>query len=162
MAGYKCVDLEQLMRGVRGVPRGAGVYSIHWFRNGGYVSVHRILRLDAKSVLYIGSASSLRKRLRTLVNALSDLYYGQPKRGKHTFATSMAYTGIFKNIGLSEPRVCFKAFGSGEGAQYYESLALFEYSRRHGEPPPLTQLLAGEKSATTAYRSAVKHASTAG
>ena len=48
--------IELASNGFRDVPTKPGVYVVFWIRDGKPVPIHRILGVDNKGVLYIGSA----------------------------------------------------------------------------------------------------------
>lgn len=122
----------------KSVPETAGVYVIFWFRDGKPVPIHRILGVDERGVIYIGSTKeSLKKRLRRLWISI-EMAYGRRirKRYPHTFGVSLLYTRFHTVIRDDELMIFYNSFNPDE-ADYQEKLALFEYTRRYGEPPPL-------------------------
>jgi len=115
-----------------------GVYVVFWFRDGKPVPIHRILGVDERGVVYIGSTKkSLKNRLRRLWIS-AEMAYGRRVRKKypHTFGVSLLYTGLHTVIGDDELTIFYKSFNPDE-ADYQEKLAILEYTRRYGEPPPL-------------------------
>jgi len=124
--------------GFKDVPKIAGVYVISWYRDGNPVPIRRILDADERGVVYIGSTKeSLKKRLRKLWISI-EMAYGRRTRKKypHTFGVSLLYTSLHTVIKDNELMIFYKSF-TPEEADYQEKLALFEYTRRYGEPPPL-------------------------
>jgi len=143
--------LKQLMElasnRFRSVPVKPGVYAVFWIRGGKPVSIHRILGVDNKGVLYIGSASRSkkgaknRKWLRGRVKALwisieKACSRRERKCYPHTFGPSLVYTGLNNVIRDEELWIYFKEFSADE-ARYQEKRAILEYTKRYGEPPPL-------------------------
>jgi len=121
-----------------GVPETPGVYVVFWFRDGKPVPIHRILGVDVRGVVYIGSTKeSLKKRLRRLWISI-EMAYGHRvrKRYPHTFGISLLYTRLHTVIRDDELTIFYKSFNPDE-ADYQEKLAILEYTRRYGEPPPL-------------------------
>jgi len=120
----------------KSVPKGPGVYVVFWMRDGKPIPISRILGTDERGILYIGATRGLKRRLKKLWNSI-DAIRGKRKRKKfHTFVRSLVYTGLLNIIKDDELRVYFKEF-SKEDAEYQEKLALLEYTRKYGEPPPL-------------------------
>ena len=133
-----CKPLVGLVKGgFRGVPERAGVYVVFWAKNGKPVAIPRIRCLDEKGVLYIGSAKNLRQRVRNLWTSIKVARrFGVRKKYPHTFVVSLVYTGLLDTIADQELCFYFKAFDE-QNARHQEKAALFEYTRRYGEPPPL-------------------------
>jgi len=132
--------VELVANDFKNVPKRPGVYIIFWIRDRKPRPIHRILGTDKKGILYIGATRSkkgLRGRLRDLRVSVQ-MVRGQRKRKRypHTFGPSLAYTGLSNIIKDNELGVYFKEF-SKEDAENQEKSALFEYTRKYGEPPPL-------------------------
>jgi len=130
--------VELSASGFRSVPTNPGVYIVFWWRNGKPVPISRVLGVDMKGVLYIGGTTgSLRRRLK-------DLWYSvrAARKGKHeweyphTLGVSLAYTGLLNIIKDNELAIYYKDMDRSE-AELQEKLAILEYTRRYGEPPPL-------------------------
>jgi hypothetical protein len=99
--------------------------------------------IDRAGVLCIGSTKNLKSRLKNLkryvINALR-VARGKVttiKEYKHTLALSLLYMGLAKKISENELLVCYKIFSDEKEARIQEALALYEYTKRYGEPPPL-------------------------
>ena len=124
----------------RSVPIRPGVYVIYWVKDGKPVPVQRILGVDERGILYIGTTrgeKGLRGRIRDLWISI-EIVRGHRRRKKypHTFGPSLVYTGLHNLIKDEELRIYFKEFSIDE-AEYQEKRAILEYTRRYGEPPPL-------------------------
>jgi len=115
-----------------------GVYIVFWMKNSRCVEIPRMLRIDRKGVLYIGSSKKLKNRLRNLWISLQ-MARSRAKRKKypHTFGPSLIYTGLIDRILDEELMICFKHFKNENYAKDQEKLALLKYTRYYGEPPPL-------------------------
>mgnify|MGYP000249114699 CR=1 FL=1 len=143
--------IELALKGFRDLPTKPGVYIVFWVREGKPVPIPRILGVDERGVLYIGSAGKgkgkdvecaegkkgLRKRIRNLWISI-EMVYGHRERGRypHTFGPSLVYTGLYKVIGVEDLWIYYKVFNVCE-AGYQEKLAILKYTNKYGEPPPL-------------------------
>jgi hypothetical protein len=134
------------------LPAKPGVYIVFWFRGGRPAPIPRILGVDERGTLYIGSAGKsktkgraksvsrvkgLRDRIRELWISIK-MAYGlkERKRYPHTFGPSLVYTGLCKVINAEDLWIYYKVFDECE-AEYQERLAILEHTRGYGEPPPL-------------------------
>ena len=135
----------------RDVPTEPGVYIVFWVREGRPVPIPRILGVDERGVLYIGSTGKsrnkdgkstksdegLRKRIRNLWISIEMVYDRRKrKRYPHTFGPSLVYTGLYKVIGVEDLWIYYKVFNVCE-AGYQEKLAILKYTNKYCEPPPL-------------------------
>uniref|UniRef100_A0A7J3ZJG6 GIY-YIG nuclease family protein n=1 Tax=Fervidicoccus fontis TaxID=683846 RepID=A0A7J3ZJG6_9CREN len=141
---------ELALKRFRGLPIEPGVYVVFWIRGGGPVRIPRILGVDERGILYVGSTGrgggderraksrrGLRGRIRSLWISI-EMAYGRRERRRypHTLGPSLAYTGLHKAVGVDDLWIYYKVFGARE-AVHQERLAILEYARRYGEPPPL-------------------------
>ena len=124
----------------RDVPTEPSVYVVFWVRDGKPVPIPRILGVDEKGVLYIGTTRSkkgLRRRIRDLwISVQMARRHIEGKHYPHTFGPSLVYTGLHNLIRDEELWSYFKEFSIYE-AEYQEKRAILEYTSRYGEPPPL-------------------------
>ena len=137
------------------VPTEPGVYIVFWVREGRPVPIPRILGVDERGALYIGSTGKgkgkdvecargkkgLRDRIRELWISIEMVYsFRRRKRYPHTFGLSLVYTGLYKVICVEDLWIYYKVFNACE-AEYQEKLAIFECTSRYGEPPPLNLMV---------------------
>uniref|UniRef100_A0A7J2TBH3 GIY-YIG nuclease family protein n=1 Tax=Ignisphaera aggregans TaxID=334771 RepID=A0A7J2TBH3_9CREN len=143
--------IELVLKGFRNLPTKPGVYIVFWVREGKPVPIPRILSVDERGVLYIGSTGKgkgkdvecvegkkgLRDRIRELWISI-EMVYGRKERRRypHTFGPSLIYTGLYKVISVEDLWIYYKVFNACE-AEDQEKLAILEYTSRYGEPPPL-------------------------
>ena len=140
--GVRLVDLDRTR--FTGVPKQPGVYFVCWVRNGKPVPIQRLLSVDENGILYIGSTKAkagLRGRLRQLWNSVKKAREGKGT-GPHTFGPTLVYTSLIsrnnrKGIKIDELVVWYKAYDDGRYAEAQEKMAIYEYTNRYGEPPPL-------------------------
>lgn len=120
------------------IPKKPGVYIVFWVKDGKPRSINRILGIDERGVLYIGSTkASLRRRLRDMWRSVEVARCRiKLKKYPHTFGPSLLYTGLHELIADQELWVFFKEFGEN-AAKKQEMSAILEYTRKYGEPPPL-------------------------
>jgi hypothetical protein len=122
-------------RGVRDRP---GVYVIFWIKDGEHVAIKRVSKEDQRGVLYIGSSTSLRRRIKELWRSIEIAEGIRNRKGyPHTFGPSLIYTGLFHYIKGEDLWVYAKEFATKNEAEAQEKQALLEYTRTFGEPPPL-------------------------
>ncbi len=122
-----------------------GVYLIRWVKEGRPVPIPRILDVDRKGILYIGSAKNLRRRLRRLVRALDVEGLEKPSnRRKHTAALTYRFFGLNEHIclKLGEMEAAWVYFESVEKARNQEIAAIRHYTEKYGEAPPLNRQIA--------------------
>jgi hypothetical protein len=128
------------------IPKRPGVYIVYWIKNGKRRIIYRILRDDVLGILYIGSSSNLHRRLKEdLKGDLNAVYCKVMKRRpctntrryKHTLTLSLIYTNLINEIHENELMICYKTFNSRDKAEMQEAMAIHEYTKRYGEPPPL-------------------------
>jgi len=115
------------------LPAKPGVYIVFWFRGGRPAPIPRILGVDERGILYIGSAGKsktkgraksvsrvkgLRDRIRELWISIK-MAYGlkERKRYPHTFGPSLVYTGLCKVINAEDLWIYYKVFDECE-AEY--------------------------------------------
>uniref|UniRef100_A0A7J3Z931 GIY-YIG nuclease family protein n=1 Tax=Ignisphaera aggregans TaxID=334771 RepID=A0A7J3Z931_9CREN len=142
---------ELALKGFRTLPTKPGVYIVFWVREGRPVPIPRILGVDRRGVLYIGSTGKgrgrgrecaegrkgLRGRIRELWRSIEMVYgHRERRRYPHTFGPSLIYTGLYKVICVEDLWIYYKVFNACE-AEYQEKLAILEYTNKYGEPPPL-------------------------
>lgn len=101
-----------LLEAPRRAPEKPGVYVVRWVRGGEPVKVPRLLGVDEKGVLYVGSTGNLRKRLRRLVRGLR-----KPGPKIHSAALSYYFFALHKHIEMSELEVAWVEFGSKDEAR---------------------------------------------
>ncbi|MCR8463704.1 MAG: hypothetical protein QXH55_05925 [Candidatus Korarchaeota archaeon] len=124
---------------LRYVPEKAGIYIVFWIKDGKPIPIPRILATCNRGVLYIGSSNKLRERLNALKISI-EIARGKRRRKNypHTFGPSLIYTRLIEKISDNELYVWFKPFEDYEDQyKHQEMLALHEYTRKYGEPPPL-------------------------
>lgn len=131
---------EFSLNNFRSIPDKAGVYVVFWVKEGKPRPIPRILGVDERGILYIGSTRSkrgLRERMKNLCVSI-EMVRGRKEGRKHphTFGPSLMYTGLHEVIGDDELEIFYKRFSFNE-AEFQERLAIFEYTRKYGEPPPL-------------------------
>ena len=135
----------------RDIPTEPGVYIVFWVREGKTVPIPRILGVDERGVLYIGSTSKgknkdekcteskkgLKGRIRKLWISI-EMVYGHRERERypHTFGPSLVYTGLHKVVRVEDLWIYYKVFNACK-AEYQEKLAILKYTNKYGEPPPL-------------------------
>jgi predicted GIY-YIG superfamily endonuclease len=122
------------------IPRNPGVYVVCWIKEGNVIPIPRILRVDKAGILYVGSATNLARRLRSLIKAIRTARGENEKpskKYKHTLAQTLLYTGLIEKISSKDLLVYYKTFNSKKEAEIQEALFLYEYTRLYGEPPPL-------------------------
>jgi hypothetical protein len=122
------------------IPESPGVYIVCWIKEGNVIQVPRILGVDKAGILYVGSAASLARRLRSLIKAIRTARGENEKpskKYKHTLALTLLYTGLAEKISSKDLLVYYKIFNSKKEAEIQEALFLYEYTRLYGEPPPL-------------------------
>ncbi|PCN50151.1 hypothetical protein B6U99_05990 [Candidatus Geothermarchaeota archaeon ex4572_27] len=118
------------------VPQRPGVYVVRWVRDGKPVRIPRVLAVDEKGILYIGSAGGLRDGVNSLVKGLR-----RPEHKAHAAALMYHFFGLDKHIKLEEMEVSWATFGSYKEAEEQEWAALKFYADRYGEVPPLNRQL---------------------
>jgi len=133
------------------VPTEPGVYIVFWVREGRPVPIPRILGVDERGALYIGSTGKgkgkavecaggkkgLRRRIRNLWISIEMVYgHRERRRYPHTFGPSLVYTGLHRVVEVKDLWIYYKVFNVCK-AEYQEKLAILEYTNKYGEPPPL-------------------------
>jgi len=129
-----------LLKSLKLVPQEPGVYIIRWTKNDKPVSIPRILGVDEKGILYIGSANDLRKRLRKLIRGLK-----RPSPKMHTASLSYYFFRLHEHIKIHELEVSWVIFKDRREAEEQEWIALRYYADKYGEAPPLNRALGRKK-----------------
>jgi len=139
--------IELAVKGFRNLPTKPGVYIVFWVREGKPVPIPRILSVDERGVLYIGSTGKgknkdekcteskkgLKDRIRKLWISI-EMVYGRRERRRYpyTLGPSLIHTGLCRVIRVENLWIYYKVFNACE-AKYQEKLAILEYTRRTKE-----------------------------
>ncbi len=83
-----------LEKAIDKLPSKPGVYIIRQSKNRKPVEIGRLKGVDQQGILYIGSASDLRKRVRNLLGSLEGKY----RKIKHTMTKSYIFFSLDKVI----------------------------------------------------------------
>jgi hypothetical protein len=114
-----------------GVPKNdSGIYVVRWHRQGKPVPIQRLGGTDESGILYIGSAKKLRRRIRTLCNGING-------KGKHTMGRTLTFCKLRETIRHDEFEITWESVKDHDTARGQEWAAIFGYSQKFKEPPPL-------------------------
>lgn len=120
------------------LPSNPGIYFVRWSKNSEPVSIPRLADIDNKGILYIGSASNLRRRVRQLWKGING------KVEDHTIGKTIIFCKISEIIDLSEFEISWEELTTRENAEGQEWTAFKLYADRYKEPPPLNLMIRRE------------------
>lgn len=120
-----------------------GVYIVRWAKDSVPFQIGRLGDIDSKGILYIGSAKSLKKRIKRLWRGIKG------RKPIHTAARSFIFTDNYSLIDLNDIEKITITFDTHGEAKTQEWSALKFYGNRFKELPPLNLIIGRKRKVKT-------------
>jgi predicted GIY-YIG superfamily endonuclease len=121
------------------VPNGPGIYFVRWSKGGEAIPINRLSGCDNNGILYIGSAKNLRRRVKQLWKGVNGDVRG------HTIGKTIKFCTVSEVIKPSKLEASWEVLESYTSAKAQEVSAIYTYSRKYKEPPPLNLEIGRER-----------------